>query len=162
MNPCIHSPCWSVCPSISYVSDISCRNVLQSQMGSGETERALVGCHQHSVWLWVYRHGGGTSGRSVPGQSRLSNDLCKIRGFSTRDLATVRTVRAQKWFVGLRLENCSAERCMYDFILTILFNFTLVHTKITTERGGTMVRHETRIREVPGSNPMTGQLGSGI
>ena len=26
-----------------------------------------------------------------------------------------------------------------------------------TERGGSMVMHETRIREVPGSNPMVGQ-----
>ena len=29
----------------------------------------------------------------------------------------------------------------------------------TTERGGSAVTHETRIREVPGSNPVAGQSG---
>ena len=29
----------------------------------------------------------------------------------------------------------------------------------STERGGSVVTHETRIREVPGSNPVAGQLG---
>ena len=30
---------------------------------------------------------------------------------------------------------------------------------IFTERGGSVVMHETRIREVPGSNPVAGQPG---
>ena len=38
-------------------------------------------------------------------------------------------------------------------------NFKRTHTKSCTERGGSVLTHETRIREVPGSNPVADQPG---
>ena len=38
-------------------------------------------------------------------------------------------------------------------------NIVHIDLKQLTERGGSLVTHETRIREVPGSNPVAGQPG---
>ena len=40
-----------------------------------------------------------------------------------------------------------------------MHNIIEIITSQITERGGSVVTHETRIREVPGSNPMASQPG---
>ena len=43
--------------------------------------------------------------------------------------------------------------------ITIAFFYNMKEQNNTTERGGSVITHETRIREVPGSNPVAGQPG---
>ena len=40
--------------------------------------------------------------------------------------------------------------------------YALGYNIYVTERGGSVVTHETRILEVPGSNPVAGQPGCGF
>ena len=57
--------------------------------------------------------------------------------------------------------NVATERALkkLDYvILPILFQ-TLINNTICTERGGSVVTHETRNREVPDSNPVADQPG---
>ena len=52
--------------------------------------------------------------------------------------------------------NINSFCCKYNIFKSVNNNNKL------TERGGSVVTHETRIREVPGSNTVAGQPGSGF
>ena len=54
---------------------------------------------------------------------------------------------------------------MNDIMTIFCINISLLtgrNIKNTTERGGSVVTHEARIREVPGSNPGADQPGCGF
>ena len=58
---------------------------------------------------------------------------------------------------------CSTNE-LEDHCSSLVFISTEINTinilvKVQRERGGSVVMHETRIREVPGSNPVAGQTG---
>ena len=63
------------------------------------------------------------------------------------------------------LNNSSTLAVSVPINLSIKFGFCLCKRPqgnllcVKTERGGSVVTHETRIREVPGSNPVAGQPG---